>query len=265
MSITGYIYGSTGNYSYSQEFNEIDDIYENATTVELPELTEDHTIQNFIKWTEDNWTGEGDYVDKDPLNDGYWIIIADYYGYIYWTPENGIEPTMSDYGVFPPEGAVEVIDGVEIIQDDNGIWRLKTDADYLIEAKVDQINVFKTAYNAVLNNDGFTSRTLGYECNYDGATHNVDWILGCTLASIVAAVSTSFRIDETFLITCDDMLGNEDSKISREHTHDECFRLFLDGMRAVNGIREKYEELEVLVNSATTIDDVNLILWDDSD
>lgn len=206
-----------------------------ATLIAPMELTESYTIQQFI------------------LDSKSWSIIPDYRNYHYFTLAGG-EAMIEDVNITPPADAVEMVGDDHLMQDDNGMWRLMTQEDDLNAIKVIKIWALKHAFTLSLNEEGLNSSALGAEHRYDAQQQHIDWVLACVLLTLTSA-------EETPLITCDDLLGNENSKRPLSHDKDQCATLLLDGMILIQDMKDKLAGLETDVDKAADEAAVDRVVW----
>jgi len=101
---------------------------------------------------------------------------------------------------------------------------------------------------------GIDSDALGQIHKYDAKQHNIDWVLSC-----VALTTTDAT--ETPLITCDDLLGNVDSKQPRTHTQGQCRQLLSDAMTVTQNMKDKLASLKIEVNNSETETEVDSVVW----
>lgn len=174
-----------------------------------------------------------------------WLTVADYRGQ-YWTADGGLVE-ITEPGVSPPAGAAELTAGQALIQEGE-TWRLRTDADDLVEARQSKIAELKAAVEKAINS-GFESAALGTKHQYDSEQHNIDWIQVAVLSG------TKTRI------TCDDGRGAATSKTPREHTAPECKQVLTDGKTALLARKTRFRTLRDQVTAAANVGAVKAIKW----
>ena len=175
-----------------------------------------------------------------------WSQIVDYRGRRYWTAAEGLIE-ITEVGVSPPNGATKLMAGQTLIQEGE-VWRLRTDADDLVEAQKAKIAELKAAVGKAIKS-GFSSSALGQAHTYDSEQHNIDWIQ----AAVLSAVKTK--------ITCDDGTGQATSKTPREHTVAQCKTVLTDGMAKLLARKTRFRTLRDEVNGAADVAVVEAIKW----
>lgn len=146
-----------------------------------------------------------------------------------------------------------------VLNDDEISLRLRTDDEDLTLYKENKINELKISFDGDLRTNGVRSSALGSDHNYDAEQHNIDWMLACVLL-------TATSPNETPLITCDDLLGNEDSKGQRAHTASDCGQLIFDCMGVIQGMKNKFGGLKSDVYAILSTDqdpksEIDKIVW----
>jgi len=146
-----------------------------------------------------------------------------------------------------------------VLAEDEISLKYRTDDENLTLYKDSKINDLKKDFTNELLADGFRSSALGSEHNYDAEQHNIDWVFAC-----IALTATSPA--ETPLITCDDLLGNADSKIQRIHDDTQCLQLLSDCMSVVQGMKDKLAGLTSNVHAVLVTDPdpesaIDLTVW----
>lgn len=239
MTVYIYHYNGQGLYTTSTEARtnprqpEETLVPAKATLIAPPEITEPYSIAQF---------------------DGQsWSIIPDYRDYLYFTPDDG-EAVIDDVNITPPGDSIEMSAEDHLIQDDDGTWRLMSAEDDLDAYKQDKINSLKNSFTLELKEDGLNSSALGSEHKYDAEQHNIDWVLACNTLMLK-------HDDETPLITCDDLLDNENSKLPIPHDEDQCAALLLDCMTIIQSMKDKLAGLKTDVDNATNESEVDSIVW----
>lgn len=175
-----------------------------------------------------------------------WSQVVDYRGARYWTARQGLIE-ITEAGVSPPTGATKLADGQTLIQEGE-VWRLKTDADDLADAKKAKIAELKAAVEKAIKS-GFKSAALGVRHEYDSEQHNVDWIQ--------AAVASGNKTK----ITCNDLKGTAGSKKPREHTAAQCKQVLRHGMDKLLTRKTRFRTLRDQVNAAADVAAVEAINW----
>lgn len=174
-----------------------------------------------------------------------WQQVVDYRGLRYWTASAGLIE-ITEAGASPPAGAAPLADGQTLIQDGD-TWRLRTDADDLVDAQKAKIAELKAAVEKAIKS-GFSSSALGQAHTYDSEQHNIDWIQ----AAVLSAAKTQ--------ITCDDGTGAK-SKKPREHTVAQCKQVLTDGMAKLLQRKTRFRTLRDQVNAAADVLAVEAIKW----
>ena len=175
-----------------------------------------------------------------------WSQVVDYRGRRYWTAAGGLIE-IDEAGVSPPVGATELTEGQTLMQDGE-VWRLRTPADDLADAKKAKIAELKAAVEKAIKS-GFNSSALGAAHTYDSEQHNIDWIQ----AAVLSAAKTR--------ITCDDSTGAAASKTPREHTVAQCKTVLTDGMAKLLARKTRFRTLRDKVDAAADVAAVEAIKW----
>ena len=175
-----------------------------------------------------------------------WAQILDYRGARYWTAAGGLIE-ITEIGVSPPMGATRLAEGQTLMQDGE-VWRLRTPADDLADAKKAKIAELKAAVEKAIKS-GFNSSALGAAHTYDSEQHNIDWIQ----AAVLSAAKTR--------ITCDDSTGAAASKTPREHTVAQCKTVLTDGMAKLLARKTRFRTLRDKVDAAADVAAVEAIKW----
>ena len=144
-------------------------------------------------------------------------------------------------------GATKLMAGQALIKDGD-VWRLRTPADDLADAKKAKIAELKAAVEKAIKS-GFSSSALGQAHTYDSEQHNIDWIQ----AAVLSAAKTK--------ITCDDGTGQATSKTPREHTAAQCKTVLTDGMAKLLTRKTRFRTLRDEVNGAADVRAVEAIQW----
>lgn len=191
----------------------------------------------------------GDYqTAKFDRNTKQWSLVTDYRNYKYWTPEDG-DAEITAINITPPDNAIAIMNGSEkLIKTENGTWRLRNADDDLNDIKVQKITELVNAFNIEFT-AGFESDAFGSTHRYDSQQHNIDWIQG----------ASNSKKDRP--ITCDDLLGNPDSKQPRIHTKDQALQVKEDGMDALLALKNKFRDLREQSEIAADEAAVNAINW----
>lgn len=156
---------------------------------------------------------------------------------------------------------VDYWNGDMVLSDDESSLRYRTDEENLNTYKENKITELKISFDTEIKSVGLISSALGSDHKYDAELHNIQWVLACVSL-------TSVLLEETPLITCDDLLGNADSKIQRRHNDGECGQLLKDVMAVIQGMKDKLAGLRLSVYAVASGGDdpeseIDLIVWDE--
>lgn len=201
----------------------------NATLAEVPK-TKDYEVAKF--------------------EDSYWTMIVDYRGYRYWTPDDG-EGKILEAGINLPDDAIPMAESDRLIHGEDGIWYLATDEDDLRDYKLEKIKELDILINKAINS-GFNSAALGDYHEYDSEPHNIAWIQSAIILADDVLV---------LKITCDDLKGNKDSKMMRQHTKKQLIKVLSNGMDCLLNHKTRLRDLRDKVMSAQDEASIDAVKW----
>jgi hypothetical protein len=120
---------------------------------------------------------------------------------------------------------------INIVQDEAvlSVYKLP-DEDIIEREKALKISSLNSSLTIAINS-GFQSDALGSLHNYDSEGFNREWIQGAT------------KSNKNRPITCDDLLGNPDSKQPRIHTKPQAEKVLDDAMDTLFLHKEKFRSL----------------------
>lgn len=128
-----------------------------------------------------------------------------------------------------------------------------TNADLLAGIKKEKENEINTACNNAIVS-GFYSSVLGIKHFYYSTIAEQS-----TLNSLVAlGVDNGFKAQKVVVVDDDETL---EKRIVHNHTHEQLKGVLADGAIHIGTQVAKKDELEIAIENATTVDEVNAIQW----